>query len=98
MHDTRLLPNHKQAPSVAQLHQDRRLPEIVAGRVKPLVGSAAKTRLESRNAQRLAAPQQCSITLVGRLLHNGVLRWSTPKVNLTENPRFTVLEPQMVRC
>ena len=67
----------------------------------PAQGSSRRPRRPSGAAcQPGVVPdqQQRLRALVDRLLHNGVLRWSTPKVNLTENPRFTVLEPQMVRC
>src|SRR6516164_6910232 len=57
MHDTRLLPNHKQAPSVAQLHQDRRLPEIVAGPGQTIgwVGGQNKTGISQRTTSSCTA-------------------------------------------
>jgi hypothetical protein len=70
--------DREQAPSVAQLHQNRRLPKIVAGpgSSEQLVGSAAKQdgNLAAHNVE-LALQQRLRLLSAG-LLHNGVLHWS----------------------
>jgi hypothetical protein len=49
-------------------------------------------------ARRKLRRNNVSAALVGRLLHNGVRLGQSPKVGLTEKPRFTVLEPHLARC